>query len=187
MGRGPVLLSANGQPSPVKGTMNPPLVRRAMLLPLRDHGSTADGPDGGHSSKARAAGRRMRVKTNLKHQLRTPLNHIIGYCELMLEEAADRGGERFAPDLRRIQLRIGAHIGPVVAGIIGRHKYAYDLWGDTVNIASRMESHGIAGAIQVTFNTYEQLKETFNLKLRGPIEVKGKGTTQAYLLIDKKE
>jgi adenylate cyclase len=103
---------------------------------------------------------------------------------LAMQEAIgrfNRGNER------PFEMRIGIASGPVVAGVIGTKKFAYDLWGDTVNIASRMESHGIAGAIQVTFNTYEQLKEKYNLKLRGPIEVKGKGTTQAYLLINKKE
>lgn len=85
------------------------------------------------------------------------------------------------------EMRIGIATGPVVAGVIGTKKFAYDLWGDTVNVASRMESHGLAGAIQVTSNTYENLKDKFEFQLRGPIEVKGKGTTQAYLLIDRKE
>ncbi len=85
------------------------------------------------------------------------------------------------------QIRIGIATGPVVAGVIGTKKFAYDLWGDTVNTASRMESHGVAGAIQVTDRTYELLQDKYNFQLRGPIELKGKGTTHAYLLIDKKE
>ncbi|MFZ0547814.1 MAG: adenylate/guanylate cyclase domain-containing protein, partial [Candidatus Promineifilaceae bacterium] len=83
------------------------------------------------------------------------------------------------------EMRIGIATGPVVAGVIGTKKFAYDLWGDTVNIASRMESHGLAGAIQVTSSTYEKLKDEYRFKLRGKIEVKGKGTTQAFLLLDK--
>lgn len=85
------------------------------------------------------------------------------------------------------EMRIGIATGPVVAGVIGTKKFAYDLWGDTVNIASRMESHGIAGAIQVTYNTYDHLKDKYNFDFRGTIELKGKGTADAYLLIDKKE
>ncbi len=88
---------------------------------------------------------------------------------------------------RPFEMRIGIDTGPVVAGVIGTKKFAYDLWGDTVNTASRMESHGLPGAIQVTVNTYEKLQHAFNFKLRGPIEVKGKGTTQAYILLNKKE
>jgi class 3 adenylate cyclase len=85
------------------------------------------------------------------------------------------------------EMRIGIATGPVVAGVIGTKKFAYDLWGDTVNTASRMESHGLPGAIQVTEATYDKLHHHYNFELRGPIEVKGKGTTQAYLLINKKE
>jgi class 3 adenylate cyclase len=88
---------------------------------------------------------------------------------------------------RPFEMRIGIATGPVVAGVIGAKKFAYDLWGDTVNTASRMESHGLAGVIQVTEATYEALCDKFDFRQRGPIEVKGKGTTQAYLLINKKE
>jgi class 3 adenylate cyclase len=88
---------------------------------------------------------------------------------------------------RPFEMRIGIDTGPVVAGVIGTKKFAYDLWGDTVNTASRMESHGLAGAIQVTYKTYEKLRDKYNFEHRGPIEVKGKGTTQAYILINKKE
>lgn len=84
------------------------------------------------------------------------------------------------------EMRIGIATGPVVAGVIGTKKFAYDLWGDTVNTASRMESHGLPGVIQVTEATYEKLQHKYNFQLRGPIEVKGKGTTQAYLLTNKK-
>ena len=85
---------------------------------------------------------------------------------------------------RDIQLgiRIGIHTGPVVAGIIGTKKFIYDLWGDTVNLASRMESHGDANAIQVSTSTYDRLREDFHCERRGHIEVKGRGTIEAYWL-----
>lgn len=82
-----------------------------------------------------------------------------------------------------IQLRIGIHCGPVVAGVIGQKKFSYDLWGDTVNIASRMESHGKQGAIQVSEAVYQKLKDRYSFEIRGKIEIKGKKETQmAYLL-----
>src|SRR5436305_15274616 len=85
--------------------------------------------------------------------------------------------------LGTIQLRIGIDVGPVVAGVIGRNKFIYDLWGDTVNTASRMESHGIPGAIQVTERAYEQLRDRYELRQRGTIEVKGTGPRITYLLL----
>jgi class 3 adenylate cyclase len=80
------------------------------------------------------------------------------------------------------QIRIGMHTGPAVAGVIGTRKFAYDVWGDTVNTASRMESHGVPGEIQVSETTYQQLKEDFILEERGWMEIKGKGKMQTYLL-----
>jgi class 3 adenylate cyclase len=83
-------------------------------------------------------------------------------------------------------LRIGVNSGPIVAGVIGKKKFAYDLWGDAVNTASRMESHGLPGEIQVTEATYELLREGYEFAVRGFIEVKGKGLMKTYLLKDKK-
>ena len=85
-----------------------------------------------------------------------------------------------------IQLRVGIHTGPVIAGIIGTRKFSYDLWGDTVNVASRMESQGEVGRIQVTAAVHDRLRKRYNLENRGEIEVKGKGLMPTYWLLSKK-
>ena len=85
-----------------------------------------------------------------------------------------------------IHTRTGIHTGEVVAGVIGTKRFAYDLWGDAVNTASRMESHALPDTIQVTRATYERLRERYELKRRGVIDVKGKGEMVTYLLIGRK-
>jgi class 3 adenylate cyclase len=81
-----------------------------------------------------------------------------------------------------LELRIGINSGPVVAGVIGRKRFLYDLWGDAVNMASRMESQGTPGRIQVTQETYELLRDEFDLEPRGTVPIKGKGNVETWYL-----
>jgi len=83
---------------------------------------------------------------------------------------------------RQLALRIGINSGSVVAGVIGRRKFSYDLWGDVVNTASRMESHGIAGCVQITESTHALVRDAFACQPRGAIEVKGKGGLRVWVV-----
>ncbi len=89
------------------------------------------------------------------------------------------------PNFGSLEMRYGIHAGPVVAGVIGKRKFSYDLWGDTVNTAARMESHGVPGRIQVTAAVREALASTYRFEERGPVEIKGKGTLTTYYLIGR--
>jgi class 3 adenylate cyclase len=112
------------------------------------------------------------------------------HAEAMAEMALDM--QASMEELRGVlgidlTLRIGLHSGPATAGVIGRHKFIYDLWGDTVNTASRMESHGLPGRIQVSETTYGMLCDRYTFEGRGEIELKGKGRMPAYILTGRRD
>lgn len=112
-------------------------------------------------------------------------DHAAAVCEMALrmrDSLAELASRMDEP----IDVRIGVHTGPVVAGVIGKKKFIYDVWGDTVNTASRMESHGLPGAIQVSEATYEATKDLFEFEARGTIAVKGKGEMTTYFLLRRR-
>ncbi|HEY9880384.1 MAG TPA: adenylate/guanylate cyclase domain-containing protein [Leptolyngbyaceae cyanobacterium] len=111
-------------------------------------------------------------------------DHALAIAEMALDMRAEMLRFSQVHDYK-FDIRIGINTGPVIAGVIGSKKFIYDLWGDTVNVASRMESHGLAGEIQVTEATYERLKHLYAFQPRGTIQVKGKGRMKAYLLIGR--
>ncbi|AFY40241.1 adenylate/guanylate cyclase [[Leptolyngbya] sp. PCC 7376] len=108
-------------------------------------------------------------------------DHAVAIAEMALamQRAVKKINERRGMNLN---IRIGINSGPVVAGVIGKKKFIYDLWGDAVNTASRMESHGLPGKIQVTAATYERIKGRYQFEERGEIDIKGKGKMHTYFL-----
>ena len=88
---------------------------------------------------------------------------------------------------QRVNFRIGINSGSMIAGVIGRRKFVYDVWGDAVNVASRMESHGVGGAVQITQTTYGLIKDEFVCEPRGTVNVKGKGEMEVWLVISAKQ
>ena len=87
------------------------------------------------------------------------------------------------PQGRAVPLRIGLAAGPVVAGVVGSRKFFYDVWGDAVNVASRMESTDVEGRIQVPQSMYERLKDDYVLEERGDVDIKGKGLMHTWYLV----
>jgi guanylate cyclase len=110
----------------------------------------------------------------------------LAYLALEMRDYLDGLSAKSPGSLRQVSFRIGINSGPVVGGVIGREKFHYDVWGDAVNIASRMESQGEAGKIQITGDTYALIKDEFVCERRGTIEVKGRGAMETWYLIDKR-
>jgi class 3 adenylate cyclase len=111
-------------------------------------------------------------------------DHAEAIAEMALA-IRDEVARRADPSGLPLAVRIGIDTGPVEAGVIGTSKFSYDLWGDTVNTASRMESHGIAGCIQVTDRTYQRLRDGYRFQRRGPIPVRGMGELVTWFLVGR--
>ncbi len=101
----------------------------------------------------------------------------------MIDAVERSNAERRAKGLQEWPIRIGLHTGPLIAGVVGTRKFAYDIWGDTVNLASRMESNGEAGRVNISGPLYAQLMDLIEVQPRGPIKVKGKGEVQMYFAL----
>ena len=107
---------------------------------------------------------------------------VIAELALEMRDEIDRFNRQNSTS---ICIRVGIHTGPVVAGVIGRKKFAYDLWGDTVNIASRLESLGEAGGIQISQATYDRIKGRFRFERKHGLDIRGRGEVIAYWLSDR--
>ena len=114
-------------------------------------------------------------------------DHATVLAQLALDMLDYVRREEFLGGRHPIEIRIGLNSGPLIAGVIGRKKYFYALWGDMVNTASRMESHGESGKIQITSETYELVRDEFECEYIGEIMVKGKGQMEAWHLLARKE
>ncbi|HXD08559.1 MAG TPA: adenylate/guanylate cyclase domain-containing protein, partial [Anaerolineales bacterium] len=110
-------------------------------------------------------------------------NHAVILAQLALEMLDYVKRQNFLGGRHPIEIRIGLNSGPLMGGVIGRKKFVYALWGDMVNTASRMESHGAKGKIQITRATYELIKDQFECEYIGEIDVKGKGKMEAWYLL----
>jgi adenylate cyclase len=116
----------------------------------------------------------------------TPRPDYVGALAQLALDLRDAANDLLDRQGRNAPIRIGIGIGPVAAGVIGTRKFFYDVWGDAVNVASRMESTGVIGKIQVSQDIYERLTGEFLLESRGVIDVKGKGEMQTWFLIGRK-
>lgn len=113
------------------------------------------------------------------------VDHAVALTRLALDMRTNV--EALAPvHGHQVEFRIGINSGPLVGGVIGTHKFQYDIWGDTVNTAARMESHGVPGRVHISSATHELIKDDFTCTLRGSIAIKGKGEMETWFVEEEK-
>ena len=132
--------------------------------------------------KIKTVGDEYMVASGVPH---SRADHAHAIAELALRMQEHCANHEF--NGHRLNMRIGINSGPVVAGIVGTHKFSYDLWGDVVNTASRMESHGVPGSIQISGTTRDLLIDDYVCERRGAVEVKGKGEMETYFLVSRRD
>jgi class 3 adenylate cyclase len=106
---------------------------------------------------------------------------VVDLALAMIDAAAEEGRE-----LGDLRLRVGIHSGPVIGGVIGQHKFAFDIWGETVNIASRLESQGVPGRVQVSDKTWRNVERAYEAEARGPVLVRGYGLLETHLIVRRR-
>ena len=134
-----------------------------------------------HVEKVKTIGDAYMAISGVSDETRNSAEDMAGFALALIREASDLSEAVGYP----IQFRIGMHTGSLIGGVVGRQKLTYDYWGRTVNVASRLESTGQPGRIQVSEATYWRLKRTFRFEKHGPMDLKGIGPTETYFLVER--
>jgi adenylate cyclase len=131
--------------------------------------------------KIKSIGDAYRAAGGVKQPLDDHAARVVDLALAMIDVAAEEGRE-----LGDLRLRVGIHSGPVIGGVIGQHKFAFDIWGETVNIASRLESQGVPGRVQVSDKTWRNVERAYEAEARGPVLVRGYGLLETHLIVRRR-